>query len=167
MRRTDRREQTRENILAAAAEAFAESGFQGANLDEVAARAGVTKPTVYAHFGSKEGLCEALVVGWIERLQADHVLRFDPDVDPKLALVDFGVAQTREILDPKHLGLFRAVLAEMLRRPEWAADMLGRMPDKGLETWLRDGPTVDIVAPTAGVVGAPTATMTPLVSRWI
>ena len=35
---------------------FAERGFQNASMDAVAERVGVTKPVVYTHFGSKEGL---------------------------------------------------------------------------------------------------------------
>jgi AcrR family transcriptional regulator len=40
----------------AASMVFAERGYAGTSLDEVAARAGVTKPIVYRHFGSKKEL---------------------------------------------------------------------------------------------------------------
>lgn len=43
-------------ILDAALAMFAERGFQNASMDAVAERVGVTKPVVYTHFGSKEGL---------------------------------------------------------------------------------------------------------------
>ena len=43
-------------ILDAALAVFAERGFQHASMDAVAERVGVTKPVVYTHFGSKEGL---------------------------------------------------------------------------------------------------------------
>lgn len=43
-------------ILDAAVAVFAERGFQHASMDAVAERVGVTKPVVYTHFGSKEGL---------------------------------------------------------------------------------------------------------------
>jgi AcrR family transcriptional regulator len=43
-------------ILDAARAVFAERGFQNASMDAVAERVGVTKPVVYTHFGSKEGL---------------------------------------------------------------------------------------------------------------
>ncbi len=58
---------------------FAERGFHGVSVDEVAAGAGVTKPMVYAYFGSKEGLFAACVeraaaglVGALERSAALH-----------------------------------------------------------------------------------------------
>lgn len=43
-------------ILDAALAVFAERGYQNASMDVVAERVGVTKPVVYTHFGSKEGL---------------------------------------------------------------------------------------------------------------
>ena len=55
-----RRQQTREHLLAAAAEVFAERGFYGATLDEVAAVAGFTKGAVYSNFKNKEDLFLAL-----------------------------------------------------------------------------------------------------------
>jgi len=50
-----------ERLLDAAAEVFAEQGFVGATMDAVATRASTTKPTLYAHFGSKEALFAAAV----------------------------------------------------------------------------------------------------------
>jgi AcrR family transcriptional regulator len=43
-------------ILDAAVAVFAERGFHAASMDAVAMRVGVTKPVLYDHFGSKEGL---------------------------------------------------------------------------------------------------------------
>lgn len=57
---TDRRRYTRaernRQILDAAVAVFAERGYQASSMDAVAARVGVTKPVLYDHFGSKEGL---------------------------------------------------------------------------------------------------------------
>lgn len=49
-------EATRRSILDAAAELLAEGGEEGVSIREVCARAGVTAPTVYHHFGDKDGL---------------------------------------------------------------------------------------------------------------
>lgn len=48
-------------VLGAAAELFAERGYAGTRLDDVAAAAGVTKPIVYRHFESKKALYLALL----------------------------------------------------------------------------------------------------------
>lgn len=50
-----------ERILDAATAVFAREGFDRANMDVIAAEAQATKPTLYARFGSKEGLFEAAV----------------------------------------------------------------------------------------------------------
>lgn len=47
---------TDDDMLDAACEIFAEAGFHTATMDDIATRAKSTKPTLYAHFGSKEDL---------------------------------------------------------------------------------------------------------------
>lgn len=50
-----------EQVLDLAEQLFAERGYQGASMDELATRAGVSKPVVYDLVGSKEGLYRACV----------------------------------------------------------------------------------------------------------
>ena len=52
-------------ILEAALDCFAERGFAATRLDDVAARAGVTKGTAYLYFKSKEELFKAVVSGYL------------------------------------------------------------------------------------------------------
>jgi AcrR family transcriptional regulator len=56
-----RAEETRERILAAALECFSSSGFHGARVDEIAARARTNKERIYANFTDKEGLYAEVV----------------------------------------------------------------------------------------------------------
>src|SRR5579859_7685368 len=56
-----RTEQKRRSILEAATELFLGQGFLGTSMDEVAARAAVSKRTVYNQFESKEALFVAIV----------------------------------------------------------------------------------------------------------
>lgn len=51
----------REQLIRIGRSLFAERGFEGASVEEVAARAGVSKPVVYQHFGGKEGLYAVVV----------------------------------------------------------------------------------------------------------
>jgi AcrR family transcriptional regulator len=51
----------REQLIATGRRLFAERGFDGTSMEEVAARAEVSKPVVYEHFGDKEGLYHAVV----------------------------------------------------------------------------------------------------------
>src|SRR5579872_2455618 len=50
-------------IREAAAGLFLERGYQATSMDEIAARAGVSKQTIYTHFPNKEVLFEDLVLG--------------------------------------------------------------------------------------------------------
>jgi AcrR family transcriptional regulator len=49
---------------------FAERGFEAATLEEIAERAGVSRPIVYGHFGDKQRLFEAVVNAEIARVEA-------------------------------------------------------------------------------------------------
>lgn len=53
-------EKTRQRILAAATAEFAERGIAGARVDRIAAASGSSKPMLYAYFGSKEQLFDAV-----------------------------------------------------------------------------------------------------------
>jgi AcrR family transcriptional regulator len=57
---SSRSERTREAIVAAAARLWQEKGLHAAGLEEVAAAAGVTRRTIYLHFGGKVGLLFAV-----------------------------------------------------------------------------------------------------------
>jgi len=51
----------RQQLLDVGRTLFAERGFEAASIEEIAARAGVSKPVVYEHFGGKEGLYAVVV----------------------------------------------------------------------------------------------------------
>lgn len=52
---------TKEIIFRTAAHLFAQKGFDGVSMREISEQSGVTKPTIYYYFGSKEGIYEALI----------------------------------------------------------------------------------------------------------
>src|SRR6478609_7300154 len=57
----------REQIVEAATEVFAESGYAGGSIRAIAVRAGITNATLLQHFGSKEGLLQAVLEDWDRR----------------------------------------------------------------------------------------------------
>ncbi|MEY9847570.1 AcrR family transcriptional regulator [Streptacidiphilus sp. BW17] len=65
----ERAVRTRAVILRAAAEVFDEFGFSGASISKIMKRAGVTQGAMYFHFGSKEELAHAVMIGQGEGLQ--------------------------------------------------------------------------------------------------
>ena len=61
----------RAQLLAISREVFAERGFEGTSVEEIAARAGVSKPVVYEHFGGKDGAYQAVVEQETSALHAE------------------------------------------------------------------------------------------------
>jgi len=57
---------TREVLLNAATLVFAEQGFAGARVDEIAARAGVNKALIYAYYGDKTGIYRAVLTAHLQ-----------------------------------------------------------------------------------------------------
>jgi AcrR family transcriptional regulator len=70
-RRRLSRDERRAQILDAAAEVFAERGYEATSIDEVAEGAGISKPVIYDHFDSKKDLHIALI-----DKQTDDLLEF-------------------------------------------------------------------------------------------
>lgn len=60
--------QRRQQLIEVARGLFAERGFDGTSIEEIAQRAGVSKPIVYEHFGGKEGLYAVVVDREMETL---------------------------------------------------------------------------------------------------
>lgn len=84
-----------EQLLDLAERLFAERGFHAASMDELARRAGVSKPVIYDHFGSKEQLF-ATCVRRTGQVLADQVARaVREDSDPRARLRAGSIAYFR------------------------------------------------------------------------
>lgn len=62
-----------DRILLKALALFSEKGYDATSVREICEAAGVTKPTLYHFYGSKEGVYRAIVEGALERFRADLV----------------------------------------------------------------------------------------------
>jgi AcrR family transcriptional regulator len=102
-----RRQQTRDHLLAAAAQVFAERGFHGASLDEVATVAGFTKGAVYSNFKNKEDLFLALFrAQYEEETAALRATLEASDVPSEARLSDFvALFQDQTHLARSNFGL--------------------------------------------------------------
>src|SRR5689334_2715802 len=108
-----------QRILQAASSHFSAHGLERASLDAIAAEAGVSKMTVYSHFGSKEGLFEAEVRDRTERVVGGvaGAEALDPQ-QPKKALLAIGEQFLVLAREDEALGQFRSLYGAAGVQPE-------------------------------------------------
>lgn len=124
----------RVSILEAATYVFCREGYAGANIDLIAAEAGVSRQTIYNHHGDKEKLFVAVVRELTDRANAGifETLATFPDqpVDLENELVEFAVRLNRNCLCNSNGKYLRKLIeAEGQRYPELFA------------VWRQDGPS--------------------------
>lgn len=134
-----RRQQNRLNreraILDAALKVFAATGYSGATMDAVAAEAGVTKPTLYSYFPSKESLFQAMMLGKRDLMLDvfEHPLPQGMVAD----LVAFAWAYADTVMRPEMLSLARLIIGEVQRFPEIGRAYQASGPDHLLRGIMR------------------------------
>ena len=124
-------------ILDAATEAFLEQGYGGTSMDSIAAAAGVSKQTVYQHFGDKQRLFRELITATVQAAS-------DPVYDEARRLADSGRIEddlrdlARRLLalvmQPTMLRLRRLVIAEARRFPELGRVFYDQGPGRTIAT---------------------------------
>jgi len=119
---TGRSERRRQAIIQAATEVFLRHGYLGATTDEVAARASVSKQTLYKHFADKQHLFAEIILDTTVHLVdglSDAVASTLQDAqDVHKALRDLADGFLRGLLQPDVVRLRRLVIAEADRFPE-------------------------------------------------
>src|SRR5918996_402229 len=127
-----RKEARPEEILAAALASFAERGFAATRLEDVAARAGISKGTLYLYFKGKEELFEAVVratlVPNIERLEA-MAATFE---GPSAVLLERLLLTFAAVVDSRVGAIPKLVIAEAGNFPELARFYLDEVVRRGL-----------------------------------
>jgi AcrR family transcriptional regulator len=148
------RAERRGQILAAATEAFARSGFAATSLDDIAAEAGITRVILYRHFDSKSDLYQAVLDRMCARLDANVA-------EPVGGFTDASIDGLLAAAIESPAG-FRLLFQHALREPEFkeriekfraditAASLLqisAYVPDQGLARWAAQlAPVVAIEA---------------------
>jgi AcrR family transcriptional regulator len=116
-----RRALTRQSLLEAASRVFADRGFHGASLDDVAAAAGFTKGAVYSNFKSKDDLFLALLEHHLAQDEARLRAAIDQsDVPPEERLDDFVklVREAQPEGSPRWSELYQEFSTYALRNDE-------------------------------------------------
>lgn len=122
----------RQQILDGAADLFIAHGYGDVSMDAIARAAGVSKATLYAHFGSKDQLF-ATIIG--EACQSNFAIKefLTDDPDVRTTLSRLGTRMLSFLLEERALAIHRVVISESLRFPE-----LGRaFFEGGPKTFIR------------------------------
>lgn len=126
----------RAQILEAATEAFLAHGFAATSMDAVATAAGVSKQTVYGHFGDKDHLFAAVVDSAREHAPPGPAESDGPLLDPadlRAGLTALGTRLLAVTLHPRVAALRRLVIFEAPQRPH-----LREVWNRGAPSTFRD-----------------------------
>lgn len=135
----------RQAIVAAATRLFLERGYEGTSIEDVAATATVSKPTVYNHFADKKQLYAACVqqtVTRIDEVVALVAVSFERNRDIKSALEGLAAAFLMALMQPEVVRLRRLVIATANQFPEvarsWYDSGFRRVLRTLADTFLRE-----------------------------
>jgi AcrR family transcriptional regulator len=123
VRARPRGETRRAQILDAALTVFLEHGYDRATIDLVVQRASASKATIYSFFGGKEGLFEALVSEYAERILAGFPDLDGGVIDVRAALKNIAQRYLEVLMAPDAVALWRLIVAEGPRFPALARDV--------------------------------------------
>lgn len=141
----------REKIVQAALDLFLEGGFDVVSMDSIAAKAEVSKRTVYAHFDGKEALFSAAMTSHCV-LHARLPLDGDPPVGPpEVVLSQIGRGILDTILSPMALATQRTVIAGAEQFPELSRIFWSAGPNRAMLFLARYLTEID----RQGVIAAP------------
>jgi TetR/AcrR family transcriptional regulator, mexJK operon transcriptional repressor len=115
-------------IVAAARDSFLEKGFHASTIEDIAARASVSKVTLYNRFGDKEALFDAMVRGEVARM--DALFALTPDGEPTLVerLTQIGTAMLELMFEPDHVRFDRLIAGEIAQSPKLARRFFDAAP---------------------------------------
>ena len=119
--RAEQADERRQAILDAALDEFAQSGFAATKIDDVAARAGVAKGTVYLHFADKEALFEAILRHALSPVVAGiGAIPTDGEIRIKLLFEQLALPLMRDIVETRRGDVLRLLVSEGKRFPRLA-----------------------------------------------
>jgi AcrR family transcriptional regulator len=121
----------RQAILAAALHVFSRHGFATARLDDVAAKAGIAKGTLYLYFKSKEALFEELIRSRVTPL-FDNLERIAGSAPPAALIARFFELFRTEVLGTERKLLLQLLIAEGAHFPAIAEFYHREVVSRGL-----------------------------------
>lgn len=108
----------RNSIIEAASALFVNEGYSLTSVDAIAAKAGVSKLTIYSHFKDKDELFKEVIKQRCDRLMSENIYPRLAQGPVEPALIEVGMSFARHILKPDSLCMHRTMLAEAERHPQ-------------------------------------------------
>ena len=109
-------QRTRQAILDAALDLFAEKGYFGTSLRDVATKVGVRESALYNYFAGKDALFEALLTAhWSSKAELLAPLLEAPIADGRAMLLQLAYAMLESYVEPREQKLFRILMSDGLR----------------------------------------------------
>ena len=127
-------------ILDGAIDVFISMGYELASMDKIAETAGVSKRTVYNHFGSKENLFQAIVYDFLSQRQSLKTIIYDSNIPLEEQLLAFANAEIFLIDSPRRVGLSRFLTTVFLKDTNYARETVAKFPPvyDMLLDWLKE-----------------------------
>ena len=120
----------RADILGAAAKSFFEHGYAATSIEQVASDAGVSKVTVYNHFGGKPGLFTAAVEAECERMRGSFNIEMEEGANLRERLLGIGQTLSDFLSRPEMVQFERRIAAETERDPSIGTAFLSAGPHR-------------------------------------
>ncbi len=127
----------REQLIGVARATFAERGFEGTAIEEVAARAEVSKPVVYEHFGGKEGLYAVVVDREVQTLLTSMRRALAVPAESSRTIVEQAALALLEYVD-EHPDGFRILVRDSPMNSPTMKTVLGDVASR-VEGLISDG----------------------------
>jgi AcrR family transcriptional regulator len=138
---TRRAEMRRAAFLKAAREVFLEHGYEAANMAEIVKRAGGSLSTLYAQFGGKKGLFQAMADARVAALTEQMQVELAAHAPLREGLQRIGEKFMLKVSEPESLDVFRLMVGQAKKFPDMAKDYMRMGPErvrKALADYLED-----------------------------
>ena len=118
---------------------FRAAGYETTSMDRIAARAGVSKRTVYNHFPSKDALFIHIVDALMARGSEERAIPYRAEAPLREQLLALVSHKLRLLHDPDFADLARVAIVAGLHSPELARQLMERMGQRehALTAWVR------------------------------
>lgn len=139
-------EEKAEKILKGALSQFLAYGYLGTSMDRIAQAAGVSKQTLYSHFGDKDGLFQALIQQ-VTTQKFQLVWSKPLEGKPEIVLKELAERMVKEIRDPQYLAFLHVVITEVKNHPEIGELFLSNVAKPAisiLSKYLEDCPELNL-----------------------